>query len=123
MMRLLIVDDHAGARQLIREIFSHVTSDICECVCAEEALALCPSFHPDVVTMDYRLPGMDGISALERIRGEHPNARLILITHCTQPVIRERAQRAGADRVVTKDWLLELPEYVRSLHAARGEAR
>jgi len=121
-MRLLIIDDHAGARQLIREMFACATSEICECACAEEAIALCPGFRPDIATVDYRLPGKDGIWAIEQIRAQHPAARLILITHCNMAAVHERAQRAGADRVVIKDWLLELPEYVRALRRAAGGA-
>ena len=114
-MRLLIVDDHAGARQFVREMFACATPEICECACAEEALAICPAFRPDIVVMDYRMPGMDGISALALIRSRHPDAKLIMITHCSQPAIHDRARDAGADFVLTKDRLLELPEYARSL--------
>ena len=67
-MRLMIVDDHAGVRQLIRQLVATAQDTICECASGDEAIRMAPGFQPDAVTMDVRMPGSCGLKATRAIR-------------------------------------------------------
>ena len=67
-MRLMIVDDHAGVRQLIRQFVAATDDIVCECASGDEAIRVAPEFRPDAVTMDVRMPGSCGLKAARAIR-------------------------------------------------------
>jgi two-component system invasion response regulator UvrY len=114
-MKLLIVDDHAGVRALIRDIVGTMATQVRECASGEEALTLCQAYSPDCVTMDLRMSAMHGLAAVQQIRQLHPAANIVVVTQFDHDIMRERAQRAGADGFVTKDNLTMLRSYIESL--------
>jgi DNA-binding NarL/FixJ family response regulator len=114
-MNLLIVDDHAGVRALIRDIVGTMAAKICECASGEDAVTACATFSPDCVTMDLRMGGMHGLAAVQKIRQLYPAANIVVVTQFDHDILRERAQRAGADGFVTKDNLTQLKGYIESL--------
>jgi len=69
----------------------------------EEAVAIVREHNPDVVLMDIAMPVLDGISATERIRGESPGTRVIVLTGSAATEDISRARAAGAAGYVTKD--------------------
>jgi DNA-binding NarL/FixJ family response regulator len=116
-MNLLIVDDHAGVRSLIRDIVGTLATQIRECASGEEAVTLCQSFSPDCVTMDLRMGAMHGLAAVQHIRELYPAASIVVVTQFDHETLRDRAQRAGADGFITKDNLTVLRRYIESLTA------
>jgi DNA-binding NarL/FixJ family response regulator len=114
-MKLLIVDDHAGMRAMIRDLLKHVASQIRECGSGEEAVGLCESYAPDCVTMDLRLGAMHGLAAVQHIRERHPDINIAVLTQFDHERLRARAQRVGADSYFVKDDLHALKRYVESL--------
>ncbi|MFC0202832.1 chemotaxis-specific protein-glutamate methyltransferase CheB [Novosphingobium soli] len=73
MTKLLIVDDSALMRRLLTEIFQSAGDfDVAVARNGGEALAMLPTFAPDVVTLDVHMPGMDGLACLDRIMVQHP---------------------------------------------------
>jgi DNA-binding NarL/FixJ family response regulator len=68
--------------------------------------------HPDLVLMDVRMGGMDGLSATRAIVREDPAARVIIVTDFGDARSRAAALAAGASGFVPKDDLLELPALV-----------
>jgi CheY-like chemotaxis protein len=107
-MKLLIVEDNAGVRRVIRSLVSSVAGEICECADAAEALALYNLQRPDFVLMDIQMEGMDGITSTRQIKATDPTARVIIVTDYDQPDLREAAAQAGACGYVLKENLLEL---------------
>lgn len=112
MIRVMIVDDHPVVRDGLRGMFDH-ESDIV--VCAEaggghealariDALAATPSGAPDVVLMDLRMPGGDGVAAIRGLRagGRTTPAVLVLTTYDTGRDVRA-AMEAGANGFLLKD--------------------
>ena len=107
-MRLLIVDDNAAVRRLIRNILLGLTNDICECGDGAEALSAYVAHKPDVVLMDIRMREVDGIQATRQITAADPNARILIVTDYDDTELRHASMRAGACGYVLKDNLLDL---------------
>ncbi len=122
MIRVLVVDDHPVVRGGIEALLG--TAGDLQVVGSAgdglEALGLVASLQPDVVLMDLRMPGLDGASATERIRREHPAVHVLVLTTYETDADIVRAVEAGATGYLLKDTpLTELAEAVRA--AARGE--
>src|SRR5947209_830449 len=85
-----------------------------------EALEQFRSHRPDVTLMDLQMPDMSGIDAMSAIRGEFPNARIIVLTTHAGDVQVSRALRAGARAYLLKGSLRrELLETIRAVHAGQ----
>jgi two-component system, OmpR family, response regulator MprA len=67
-LRVLIVEDDPHVRHVLRRILEGRATDVLECANGADALGVYTSFEPDVVLMDIRLPGIDGLTATRRIR-------------------------------------------------------
>jgi CheY-like chemotaxis protein len=108
-MIVLIVDDNAAVRRVIRGVLAEVAADVHECASAEEALALFRAQAPDWVLMDIELHGLDGIAATRIIRAVWPGTRVCIVTNYDDAGLRLEASRAGACAFVGKQNLLALP--------------
>jgi two-component system chemotaxis response regulator CheY len=117
-LKVLIVDDHAGMRALIREMIGSIASEVRECQSGEEAVQVCGNFRPDVVTMDLQMGDMDGMTALRLLRAFHPQAHLIVVTQFDGHALRQRVRSAGANFFVLKDELMSLAEHLSQLNKA-----
>ena len=103
----MIVDDNADMRRLIRN-FLPDGHDIVECADGAEAIANYESRQPDWVTMDIRMPVLDGLAATARIKSSFPQARIIMVTEFTNDGLREAARKAGAQDYILKEDLSPL---------------
>ena len=122
MIRILLVDDHPVVREGIRGMLSTEPDlDIVgEAGSGPEAVARVAALEPDVVLMDLRMPGGDGVKATERIRADHPTVHVLVLTTYDTDTDILRAVEAGATGYLLKDTpRAELADSVRS--AARGE--
>lgn len=119
-MRVLIVDDHTIVRDGLRAVLSaEGITVIGECASGEEAVVTAARIRPDVVLMDLRLPGMDGVSATREIVRQGVGKVLVLTTYDTDGDI-VRAVEAGATGYLLKD--ASRQELMRAVTAAaRGE--
>jgi DNA-binding NarL/FixJ family response regulator len=107
-LKLMIVDDHAGARNLIRRVIARSEDTVIECGSADEALGAIAAFRPDCLTMDIRMPGQNVFAAIRVIREEHPAVRIVVVTGYDQSDFRRAANEAGAAGYVAKDNLAGL---------------
>ncbi|WP_017238517.1 response regulator [Streptomyces sp. SS] len=119
-IRVLLVDDHQVVRRGLRT-FLEVQDDIevvGEASDGAEGVARAEELRPDVVLMDVKMPGTDGIEALRRLR-EHANpARVLIVTSFTEQRTVVPALRAGACGYVYKDIDPDaLAAAIRSVHA------
>lgn len=115
---LLIVDDHSVVRQGLR-MFLSADPDleiVGEARDGAQAVRLAHQLHPDVVLMDLRMPGMDGISATATIRRELPDTEVVALTSVLEDISVVEAVRAGAIGYLLKD--TEAPELRRAIKAA-----
>lgn len=123
-LNILVVDDHTGFRELIRELLAGCAAvlhfgapNFIECSSAEEALDCAAHTAPDLITMDLHLPGMDGNECVRRLRPTMPRAVILMVTHLRDAAVYAHAMRAGVDAVVSKDDLSLIPLMVRECFA------
>lgn len=119
-IRVLLVDDHQVVRRGLRT-FLEVQDDIevvGEASDGAEGIAAAEQLHPDVVLMDVKMPGMDGIEALRKLRELANPARVLVVTSFTEQRTVVPALRAGAAGYVYKDIDPDaLAGAIRSVHA------
>ena len=101
-MNILLVDDDEWIRDSLSIYFESEDCRISVHETAENALAELDSRKFDVIITDYKLPGMDGIAFLEKIKSSHPKAVKIMITAYASEVDVHRAKQAGAQDLIPK---------------------
>jgi DNA-binding NarL/FixJ family response regulator len=105
-IRALIVDDHPVTREGLRtalELSEEIVVVVGEAASGEEAIERASELSPDVVFMDVRMPGMDGIEATRRIRQASPETKIILITIDESRGAVSEAIQAGVSGYLLKD--------------------
>ena len=121
-IRILAVDDHPVVRQGIAGLVA-VHSDmsvVAEASNGREAIQQFRAHHPDVTLMDLQMPEMGGVDAMIAIRGEFPEARIIVLTTYVGDAQVLRALKVGARAYLLKNSLhKELLETIRAVHAGK----
>jgi DNA-binding NarL/FixJ family response regulator len=119
-VRVMVVDDQALVREGLMTLLE-TAADVTPVAAAsdgEEAVALAARHRPDVVLMDLRMPGVDGVEATRRIRAAQPDTEIVVLTtHADEASILDALQ-AGARGYLTKD--AGIAEISRAIHAAAG---
>jgi two-component system, NarL family, response regulator LiaR len=121
-VRILLVEDNQVFRDAL-ELLLGMRADI-EVVAAvadgSEALPAADTHEPDVVLMDYRLPGMDGVQATRALKKAHPEIGVVVLTASANSREIEELYAAGATACLTKDQ--ELETIVDAIRRAAGVA-
>lgn len=116
MIRVLLVDD----QHLVREGIARLLRDVSDIEVVGQAadgtsaVELCQRTLPDVVLMDVRMPGMDGVDATEQIVRDQPHTRVLILTTFDLDEAVNRALQAGASGFLLKD-----TPYDQLIHAIR----
>lgn len=105
MIKILIADDHLIIRQGLRLILETENDFelVGEASDGNEALTVCKKLKPDVVLMDLRMPNMDGLTAIERLRVDQPNIAVVILTTFNEDELMLRGLQAGAHGYLLKD--------------------
>lgn len=125
-MNILYVEDDAMNRRVVRDMLCVMGVSMHEAHDGETGLRMVGEGDYHLVLMDLRMPGLDGLTAIERLRGRGDNkARLpvIVVTADTAADLKERCTSAGADDVLQKPIAMaSLIEAVGRVIAAQGSA-
>jgi DNA-binding NarL/FixJ family response regulator len=120
--RVLLIDDHEMARRGLRAMLSaadwiEVAGEGDSC---ESGLKLAEELQPDMVLLDIRMPGLDGLACLERLKARHPQIAVIIVTLYDDRRYVLEAIRRGAAGYLLKD--ASTAEVIQTLHnVANGQ--
>ena len=103
--RLLLVDDEENILKSIRRVLRRGDWEIETATDAEEGLRRLEQFGPQVVISDFRMPGMNGVEFLARVKQQVPRAQRIMLTgQADQQAIEEAINRSEIFRFISKPW-------------------
>jgi two-component system, NarL family, response regulator DesR len=117
-IRVALVEDNKVFREAL-ELLLGIRSDVQVVASVEhgnDIVSLCREHEPDVVVIDYRLPGMDGVEATTALRQACPNVAVLCLTASANPREMEAMEQAGAVACMSKDE--ELDEIVAAIRSA-----
>ncbi len=114
---VLVVDDTDHVRNMLVEMLELDGFEIVgQAASGAQAVEVAGQCQPDVIVMDYKMPGMDGLSAAKAIRGVRPAQAIILYTAYLDPAIEEEARKAGVALCVGKvEGLNQLERHITEL--------
>jgi DNA-binding NarL/FixJ family response regulator len=116
--RVLVVDDHDVVRKGLCQIIASVPEFdiVCETASGEDAVEKAQEHLPDIVLLDTRLPGINGIEAARRFRAVSPASRLLFESqHNSIHMVREALSAGGAGYLQTSEAGRELLNAIRSI--------
>ena len=119
MKKILIVDDHADIRKLLRMAMEFVAYEIFEAVDGSQGLKMAQELKPDLILLDVMMPGgMDGLEVCRRIKNDSSlsHTKVIMLTARGQSEDKAAGFAAGADEYLVKPFsLLQLIETIHKL--------
>ena len=101
MTKILVVDDEASIRRLVRSYLENETFEVLEADNGEQAVALARSVQPDLIVLDVGLPGLDGVEVLRTIR-TFSDVCVVMLTARSEEVDKLIGLSVGADDYLTK---------------------
>lgn len=108
MASILIVDDSRTSRKILKGILESEGYEVVgEATNGQEGYERYAELKPDVVTMDITMPVLDGIEALKKIKGEYPDAKVVMVTAAGQKTKMVEAVQNGANEFVSKPFEAE----------------
>ncbi|MDA0328934.1 MAG: sigma-54 dependent transcriptional regulator [Gemmatimonadetes bacterium] len=98
MARLLVVDDESGIRGALVQLFEYEGHDVRAAENGHDGIALASEFRPDVIFLDVKMPGLDGLDVLARLREDDPGALVVMISgHGTIDTAVEATRKGAYD--------------------------
>ncbi len=109
-VKLLVVDDEAEICEFLKSFFEERNYTVVSANSGEEALEVVKREKPNVVLLDIKMPGMDGVQTLKEIKTKYPKTKVIMVTAIETRDKIEECLRLGADNYITKPLSLEYLE-------------
>lgn len=94
--KILIVDDQAGIRMLLKEVLQKEGYDIYQASNGHQALTICKQISPNLVLLDMKIPGMDGLTILAKMKEQNKDIKVIIMTAYEDRNMIEQSQQLGA---------------------------
>ena len=102
--RILVVEDQADNRRILRDLLTATGYELLEAVTGEDGVRLAAEQRPDLVLMDVALPGIDGYEATRQIKARRPDLPILVVTSYALSGEEATARAAGADGYVAKPY-------------------
>ena len=107
MRKLLIVDDETDICDFVKNFFQERGYSVSAAINGEDALAIVKSDPPELILLDIKMKGMDGIATLKHIRDINKNIKVIMVTANEDQDKMDEACRLGACEYITKPLVLD----------------
>ncbi|GGI16856.1 MULTISPECIES: response regulator [Gottfriedia] len=120
--KLLIVDDQYGIRLLLHEIFKKEGYEVFQAANGFQAIDIVIKDCPDLVILDMKIPGMDGVEILKRIKEINKEIKVILMTAYGELDIIEEAKKLGALRYFPKPFDIDEIKKVVREHTSQPQS-
>jgi len=124
MFRTMLVEDNSSFRQILKDNLQDLfpSMEVIEAADGAEAFQKIGSHSPHLIFMDIRLPGENGLELTRRIKADHPDVIVIILTSYESPEYREAAIRFKADYFFSKDAITndEIFALVKSIVLKKG---
>ena len=116
-MKVLVVDDTDHVRNMLVDMLELDGFDVVgQAASGQEAIEVAPESDPDVIVMDYKMPGVDGLTAAKSIRETRPSQAIILYTAYLDSELEALAKEAGVAMCIGKvEGLNELERHISEL--------
>jgi DNA-binding NarL/FixJ family response regulator len=103
-IRVLLADDDEPFVEALRPLIEEQPELVVVGAASDglAAIELCEQLHPDAIVIDLHMPLVDGVTAVARLRRDHPSMCVIALTGDPQPALHEAVTEAGADAVLLK---------------------
>ena len=108
MAKILVIDDEQGIRDLLNTILSRKGYDVVLAESGRKGLELFRRERPDVIVLDLKMPGMDGLTVLQQVRSLNPKQPVIILTGAGTPETEQQVRALGVTEFVEKEFSLHL---------------
>lgn len=118
--KILIVDDQFGIRMLLQELFQREGYQTFQAADGKKALEIVTAHKPDIVLLDMKIPGMDGLEILKHIRAKDTDCKVLIMTAYGELGMIQEALDLGAIAYVAKPFdIMELRDQINQLLSER----
>jgi CheY-like chemotaxis protein len=123
MAKILVIDDEEGIRNLLDTLLERKGYDVILADSGEKGLEVFRRARPDVVVLDLKMPGMDGLTVLQQIHQLNPKQPVIILTGAGNPESERQVRELGVTEYVEKQFSLPLlGDALNRLHATPSHA-
>jgi CheY-like chemotaxis protein len=108
MATILVIDDEPGIRDLLDTLLSRKGYDVVLADSGQKGLEVFRRARPDVIVLDLKMPGMNGVTVLQQIRSLNPTQPVIVLTGAATPESEQQVRALGVTEYVEKEFSLHL---------------
>lgn len=108
MAKVLVIDDEGGIRNLLDTLLDRKGYDVILADSGQKGLEVFRRARPDVVVLDLKMPGMDGLTVLQQIRHLNPTQPVVILTGAGTPESERQVRELGVTEYVEKQFSLHL---------------
>jgi DNA-binding NtrC family response regulator len=102
MARLLVIDDDKQTCDYLKDFFTLRKCDVSTAISGKEGLSILKKQRPDIVLLDVKMEGMDGLEVLKEIKKLNKDIKVIMITVASDEKTKQEAEKLGADDFIKK---------------------